>query len=218
MGRLRSLQFFIDFPGKKPIKYVLGIIVATFFHPSSVIMLPFYFIGNIKINKKVFLLYVMATVFCLIGYSILEPLVLSTNYGKIYYGYDMYGMAMSLSSILNFLVRIIILIAYIVIKDKQPNSTREDNFLMAMALMSVLVQALTLRSYVFGRITTYFYAFYILSFPNAIHLLPKNRKKQLVCIIMSLTLLAYQTVYYFSPQGAQSGGYSVYKTLVEDNA
>lgn len=48
---------------KKPIKYVLITLLAASFHKSALIMLPFYFILQIKINKKVLVLYCSAVAF-----------------------------------------------------------------------------------------------------------------------------------------------------------
>lgn len=209
---LYSLKYFVN---KEFIKYALTIMLAAFFHPSAIIMLPFYFIGAIKINRKVIALYVLSAIVMYAAYSIIEPIVFSTSYGSIYKSYDMYGLSMSISSVLNFMVRII-MIVFCLYLYRGKSFTRKDAFLITMAIMSIIFQLLTLRSYVFGRVTTYFFIFYIYTLPTVVDKIKSTRTKQFARIMVCLVLIAYHSVYYFSPQGAISGGYQDYSTFLEE--
>lgn len=71
---------------KKPIKYLLFIIFAMFFHVSSIIYVPFYFIGNRKPNKVVILLLFIFGYFILLShisiFSLFVKIMSVISYGK----------------------------------------------------------------------------------------------------------------------------------------
>lgn len=194
--------------------YIIIVLCATVMHTSAIIMLPFYWIGDRDINKKNIMLYILFGIFVLFGYNIIEVILEKTAYGKIYMKYDMYNMSFSISSIINLCVRIVMLISCLLFYKKLINRDSDNKFLYNMAFFCTIFQILTLKSYVFGRLTTYFFVYYIFLIPKVLNQF-KGKNKVIVLLILILGFSAYQYIYYISDNGAISGGYNEYKFLTE---
>mgnify|MGYP003369573761 CR=1 FL=1 len=187
---------------KKFKKYLIGVLLAASIHTSAIIMLPLYFIGRLEVNKKNITKYILLSIILYLGMIYIRKLLLMTTYGQIYFGTD-YDVEGKTSTIVNLLVRIILLITTLILGNKEKKVQYKS--LYNMAILCVISQLLTINTYIFGRITTYFFTSFILLIPNVI---PK-KNNQLIQLICFVAFALYYYVYYTSTASAM--GVTIYK-------
>ena len=157
-------------------KYLLFVLIAFCFHKSAIIMLPFYFLTNNEINKKNLLIYGIIGIFIIVFGNYVEQILLLTDYGMTYINAGMY--ADSSKAVYNLIVRLgLMLFSFMLIKK---DSLKNNRFLYNLCIWCVISQIITYKVYAFGRITTYFFVFFILLIPNALKDIKNDNKKIII--------------------------------------
>jgi hypothetical protein len=161
----------------------------------------------------------MATL-ALFFYKTIVRLLGKTSYGAIYLGWSAYDISLKGSAVINFAVRIILLIICLSVYKEVIKKNKKNEILYHMVIICTILQLFTLVSYLYGRMTTYFFVYYILLLPEVINLyrlkISKNSKRIYDVLIYTL-LFVYQIVYYFG-QGAEAGGYAKYSLIFNNSA
>lgn len=200
------------------IKYVVLILSASVFHKTSLFFLPFYFLSKIKINKKSVTFYALIVVAVIALSFILRRAISLTSYGHFYSG-SYLDLSMSKSSVLNLVVRLVMLFGTAVFYKNLIKRDQNNRILFNLIIWCVILQFATVFvSSLFGRMTTMFFVFYLLLIPEVVVVIEEKIKRHQKIIIL-LTLVAafvYQTVYYFSKNGSVSGGYDKYETIFSE--
>lgn len=197
------------------IKYSICIIIAALIHNTAIVLLPCYFICHNKLNKRMIIFYVLALLVCTFGFSIIESLLSGTYYGQMYFGgkYDI----QTDSSIMNLIVRIMMLIIVLLFYKKVIKHDETNVILYNMVIICTIAQIVATQSYIFARLTTYFYIYYVLLIPEVMKVaIKKGISKQIANMIIIIILIVYQFVYYNSSSGAIGGGYDEYRTIWQD--
>jgi transmembrane protein EpsG len=190
---------------RKLLKYILVITTAGLIHSSALIMLPFYYLGNLKINKKTIFSYILVMLLILFGFPFIERMMSYTTYGQVYV-INNYMTESQSSSFLNLAVRFFLLLFILFLKEK--DDFKNSYYFFNMAIWTLLTQLITTKIYIFGRITTYFFIYYLLSIPSVLEGL-KNRNNKLVYYFVTVLIFtAYYIVYY--KKVSISSGYSIY--------
>ena len=195
-------------------KYIILTIVASLFHNTAILMLPLYWISKIKINKKIILIYIIIGLFMFFGFPIIENLMKNTYYGDVYFGskYDITTQ----STVLNFFVRVALLVVSLMFLKPVLKRDEKNIILYNMAIFCTLSQVLAMKSYIFARLTTYFFVYYILLIPELVMSFKNIKTRKIAILLIVLLFSLYQFVYYNSSSGAVGGGYSEYTTLFTD--
>lgn len=192
--------------------YIIAILLATSIHNSAIVMLPFYWIGTIDIPKKKNYIYVFLIIATYFSYSIIEPILLKTNYGITYLA-NSYWNIVNKSSIYNTIIRIIMFTVCFFISGEKKHSDKSTRILVNLCYFCILFQILTLKSYVFGRITTYFFVYFILLIPNIIKKI-KITKQQALIIYFIIILVGILYFYIYFEINAEESGVAIYKFLI----
>ncbi|MBW3082606.1 EpsG family protein [Bifidobacterium phasiani] len=195
------------------------IILAALFHSSAWIMLPCIFIVRMQFTKRIIAIYCFATLMLALSYPFIEILLSDTVYGERYFGRDDLDVSLSMNSIFNLAFRVLLLLFCFKMRKKitssidfQSNSAFY-NMLYHMTFLCLLTQVLTVfGSYLFGRVTTYFFIFYTLLLPPTFFarsdILPATNKLFFkYCAI--IICLSYQFVYYLT--NGEPSGYTAYQ-------
>lgn len=189
-------------------KYVFFVLIATSIHESAIVFLPFYFISRIDIKKKyIFIYFIMA----ILGYVFFDKISLfisNTTYGKIYQKTDYYKEENS--SILNLIVRIIMLVAALIFSKITLKKDENSKILYNLVIWCTIIQVLTTKLYILGRVTTYFYMPYILLIPNIINSISTEKKNRKIYIFIVVSIFAIYHYIYFKTTSVNSG-YDNYK-------
>lgn len=177
-------------------KYIFVQILATISHASAIIFLPIYILAKKKLDKKMLALYIALCLITLVASTTIMNILSSTSYGQRYLG-GKYDVSME-SSVAVLAVRAILL-AFVLIMRRfsTPESRGKTAILYHMAIICTLMQLLAVKSYIFARLTTYYYIAYVLLIPEAISSTKiTKRQKQLLLIVVIAALLVYKIVYY----------------------
>lgn len=173
-------------------KFLFWIIVGSLFHITILIFLPLLFLRKIEFNKSAFCIYIALLFIASIGFSIIFRVIQWTRYA-IYINsfYDVDGLT---SSKLNLVVRIIMLL-FALIRYKSIEDSTKKTLLYHMIMICTLIQILTIRSSLFGRITTPFFGAYIFLIPDLIYNVRGKYQKLIYYGCVGVATL-YQIVYF----------------------
>lgn len=189
-------------------KYIVICIIAGLIHNTAFLMIPFYFLSNIKLNLKTMFMYICIALLFYFGFTYIEKILSSTYYGAMYFG-SKYDIESS-STILNFFVRIALLFVSMLFYKKVIIKDANNNYLYNLVIFCTLFQVLAMKSYIFARLTTYFFVYYILLIPELLSIIKNYYSKKIISISIIVLFFMYQYVYYNSSSGAVSGGYDKY--------
>lgn len=205
--------FAYKYVNKSFIKYELLIILATLFHGTAIIMLPMYFFGKIRVNKKILGLYSILAVILFVFSTFVKALIQYTSYSE-YIGWSEFDKESVITAIFNFGVRFILMIICLFFINEVIKDDPKRNFLYHMVIICTILQLLVAKEYIFARITIYFFVYYIILIPVVFEkseIFFKRNSILIEKIIVFLAFFVYQIVYYLSQ--ANIGGYSVYRFL-----
>jgi len=196
-------------------KYFFYIIIATLLHTSAIVMLPLYFIRDWKISGKNIAIFTVLTLIVYFQFDKILWLLSFTSYGKIYLNSFRYNSSFQLSPILNLIIRFIFLAVCMIVSKEVIKEKPYTRGLYNAAIICTIIQVLTLKSYLFGRVTTYYFALYILLIPYVIKTMQKKMKdgKGFLNLGVIIFFALYHFIYYFSSTGAVRSGYDVYKSI-----
>lgn len=178
--------------------FIIYCLLATAIHSSAIVMLPFYFLSKLKINKKNIFSYLLIAVVLIFFYQFFENFILNTSYGTIY-SKTGYFQANN-SSIINLAFRLLLLIVcyiFVYFTDKKFSDERTMK-LFNLCVWCVLLQLITIRIYIFGRITTYFFMSFIILIPHIYNQINEKHIKRLFYLGMVSLFLVYHVLYYSS--------------------
>ncbi|NMA85358.1 MAG: EpsG family protein [Epulopiscium sp.] len=182
---------------RKPLKYLLVILLASFFHKTAMILIIMYFVGNIKINRYLGLMSILGasllTKFVSFSSVILHMLKFFrlNSFAHRYYIYTQsqaYGYSYKLYDPRLFLVIGIYTLAKILLD----NSDELQNLLINYIWMNALLMIIFSEHTVFvTRLTCYFNIYTIILIPYIIsnHRIISNRT------LYNLTKLSYIYIY-----------------------
>lgn len=194
-------------------KYCVWILIAASIHKSAIIMLPIYFIVKLKLSKRTLIGYAILGGSMIVFYPFLRSLIQYTSYSG-YLGWTQYDIGATTTSVLNLVVRIAMLFGCLPFMNQLIKENSKNRALYHLVLICTVLQILVINVNLFGRITTYFFVFYILLIPQILNQI-KNKvtvqSRIIVNFIFVFIFLIYQVVYYISQSATM--GYSVYKFL-----
>lgn len=202
---------------EKSMKFFLCVGIATLFHTSAIVMLAVYIVRNWKMCFKNYCLYIGGSIAGYVGFDLIIYILSYTNYGKTYLQWAKYNTSFELSSILNLGVRIILLVGCLIFAKDTIKRKASTLGLYNAVIICTIFQILTLKSYLFGRITTYFFCMYIFLIPEVMETIKRCVDKisyRIIQIVLIILLIAYHFVYYFSSSGASGSGYEIYNSLL----
>lgn len=186
-------------------KYIVTIFLAFSIHKSAIIMLPCYWIGNLKLQRKSILFYVFLSILIYFLYDSIESIFLQTSYGQTYL-LNAYFDVVEKSSLFNLFFRVALFVFCYYLTKRSQKNTREITLLRNLCFICILFQIMTIKSYVFGRITTYFFVYFILLIPLAINQIKMNKSGRILVFAAFIVIcLAYHYIYYVTKASSGFG-------------
>lgn len=204
---------------KSMIKYMLMVVFASSFHSSALIMIPLYFVVKVHINYKLILGYFISCLIAVFLYSEITDLLKKTTYGAIYFGWSDFDYAFGGSAIINLVIRILLLVVCLSVSKQIIRKNLKNEVLYHMIIICTIIQVFTVVSYAFGRITTYFFVYYIILIPEVVQVYKdriSSNSKRIYDLLIYAMLFLYQCIYYFG-QGANAAGYGIYTTIFHNS-
>ena len=157
------------------------------------------------INYNIFFKYVIATIALFFSLPVIFYLISFTTYvGYIGSIYD----NVQATSFYNLLVRVILLLISLYFYKPLKERMNIDLY-YHMIIICTIIQLLTIRSALFGRLTTYFFYAYFILLPYIVQNGFKTKKNKIITIVvMGIGFTLYHYVYY-----TLGGGYE-YESLL----
>lgn len=169
---------------KKLIKFLILIIIAFYFHKSALVFLPAYFIGQMKLNKFVFILSGAIGAFIYAFRNLLAGFVAENMFET----YEVMSSRTSEWSIMCIIIVLVGIILFDHVKKEEPDC---DSIYCIMIIGAVLTLFQTVTSNG-ARIVDYYYMYVIIFIPKIVYALRENKIVVLgsyVIVILSLLLL-----------------------------
>lgn len=190
-------------------KYLFIILIAFSMHKSAIIMLPCYWINNLKWQKKGIKIYFILSVLAYFLYDTIELVLLKTSYGQTYLTNSYYNVVKE-SSMINLVFRIFLfLFCYYFTRKIKENY--ENNILKNLCFCCVVFQILTIKSYIFGRVTTYFFVYFILWIPKAVKEIKISKNSYIIKNIVYIAMCIIYHYTYFVTKASSGFGVGIYK-------
>lgn len=171
-------------------KYLVYILIGAGFHSSILLLLPLYFIKDIKISKhKYFFMVVAAYIFVYTGVAqtILNCVAYWIPMFSKYYNHDYIFnediKLLSLGVLLN-----IVFISFILKLVKEEKKYQID---VSYYLIGTIINILAISSFMFDRIGVYFFVFGISAIPQIIRSIEKNELRGIVFSLATIVALMF---------------------------
>lgn len=192
----------------KKSKFIIFIVIASLFHLSSLVGLVLLLLYNIRVNQKIVNIYLLGGILC----AFLSPYIFDfvskyTPYGVYLLSNSGYG-AFDTKSLLNLLVRIVMLI-FVLIFYKKIKTEEPLNIFHHMILVCTFFQILSVMNNAIARVTTIFFTGYLIIIPEIVsntNFFKKNRILLYPTIILAMFI--YHYVYYIFIVAEQKGAYN----------
>lgn len=192
------------------------VFLATMIHQSAVVFYILLVIRDIKFSYKLLGVYAIISI---LGFFYFDNLMMlikdESNYGAVYVGSTLYDVAYSGSVIVNTFVRIFILLLCMLVYNDTVNRAKYTVYLYNVAWIYTVIQIFTLQSFLFGRVTTYFFLPYIVLLPEVLKTYEIKFGKYGIFarIFFFICFAIYHYVYYLFG-GASAGGYNEYSVVL----
>lgn len=192
-------------------KYMAWILFATTIHNSAIVMLPIYYLCKLNINKKNITIYSLLSIIGYLQFGVIVKLLQHTTYGQIYLNWDIYNIANDKGAILNFIIRLFLLVICIIPYKRLVKKYKNINALYNMIIICTIIQLFVIKSTLFSRVTTYYFVFYIFLLPIVVKEYAIMLKcKEIIVLVFFYIMLLYHYIYFFFISSVESG-YKVYK-------
>ena len=174
---------------KKPLKYMVMVLLASSFHVTALISAFIYPMYYMKLNKKrILTLSIVTIVFSTFLDKIIPYLSILTNRSNFYN--QMIG-EVKLANVILFLIYLVFLIfsLFVIKKDNK----KSNDFYLYVFIFSALLYALSINVAVLARVGLYFAILSIISLPNIIYYNLKN-DRLIYELIISVFLILYSSI------------------------
>lgn len=177
-----SLLAFNFLDKRKPIKFILLVLLASLFHKTAAIFLLAYPFLFIKVNKKVIVIFTFIVIFTLLFGNDIVNFIMnyiyrpSTSTFNSGYGYKMIVLLYS-----------ICIFIYIHFENLKKTDT-SSNVLLLMLMLGNVIQCLAPTYKNTGRLVIYFFPFIDVLIPNTLEIIKNNRIKLILEILMIVSL------------------------------
>lgn len=185
---------------RKFTKYLIFMLIAALFHKSILLVIPIYFLYNYKLDlKKEIKIFVLSFFIFLFLNTILTKI---TSIFNSYGGYvEQFMNSNKLASILSTIICLcIFLFSSLIGKKKKEKEDKIDNFVHNIALISVIINLLSIKISILDRYAIFFEIFYTILIPNCIRKINNAKTRLILYIMFFVCFLAYMLIItYFRP-------------------
>ena len=206
---LTILLYSYDYFGKdKYLRSLFCILLATAFHSTAIIFVIVFLWKKFKINLKIICFTIVSGIFCYYLFSsILQYIYILFPAYELYYDGGRYFGDTRLASVINLVVIFIMFcFCYSSLFNKYSKKRIDEkeminnNYMLLLFLIAVVINIVALKLNLLDRVTLYFSIYSIVLLPNALHVLPKERRVFYTPIIISLLYVYYMIILIYRPE------------------
>ena len=181
---LISIGFIKD---RKLFKFIIMMIIASFFHKAVLIFIPFYFIANKEINYKRLFIYIAFCIVALMFFRLVSNFFINLFYDE----YSNQGSIDKLDLGLTIAVPFVISIVALVRQKKIIKIDEDGKININAVIITSIIYFLSTQMILMKRFAEYFYIFSIFLIPDIISTFKKKEERVLISIIIFMMLLTY---------------------------
>lgn len=173
-------------------RYSLFILLGAGFHSSMLLLLPVYFIKKIKFSRISYLISIITCYFLV--YTKFTQTIINfiayrlPMYQKYYNHKYIFNEEINLLS-LGVLLNVVLIYALVLISKKQMKYDKDVNYY----LIGVLVNIMSLSSFMFDRIGIYFFIFGIAAIPKMVENIKNKNTKYIFFVLAILVAASFYT-------------------------
>ncbi|MDA3057748.1 EpsG family protein [Campylobacter sp. VBCF_05 NA6] len=218
---LYSTKFIIN---KNIFKYLICCILTFLIHKSAIIILPMYFILNIKYNKILFSAIIVAI--CVIPFiptnivvSAIEKILSIGNFTK-YLNYINSNNFAEFTSIVSKIIFVIYFFIFLLFHKIYNKNDKKEILFFNGLLVYLLIKSVQFHMNMLGRVSTYFILFnYIFLVLLYIHFYKKILQKKVVAFFMvfALNLIAINNTYKYYQEYSAAQQFSFNFSIISKN-
>jgi hypothetical protein len=176
------------------ISFALMIVAASSIHPSALIFFPSFFLAKKEFSIKILLIFLVIACIVLNNWAFLETIVSLTRYA--HYMNSQYNVAANEGTLFRALYRGCIFGFCLLFRKSVLQKHPHANCLYTLCALSLVLQIISLQSYVFARIVLYYYIGMLLLIPYVLDSLEK--KDQMIIAAVLFVIFAAAHIYYFA--------------------
>lgn len=193
---LIAYEFFLK--KKKNIRFLICVILATFFHRSALIALIIPIIIKIKFRPRwIIFSFIFGTVFFLAGPKIISFIANMIGYGGYITKLD-YFSSNYFGALLLFVVNLFL---FIFCYFKRKNFNEYEMNLLKISFVALIISLCTIKISIIGRISEYFNIFNVILISNAITYVKKSKDRIYIKILLIVLLFLYwMTIAIYRPE------------------
>lgn len=187
---------FDNVQSEKYVKFILYVLVASFFHQSAFLSLLFIFFKKKRYNKTfIYELLIMFVFFFIFGKNIFDVLSkLSPRLGE--YSMSQFNVENYFGALLQFALNFVLFfIGYFIILKKDItiliDKKNKNNIYVGIMAGSLLFYLLTMKVSIFNRFSPYFSIFIIIWLPNCLSKLKFSKNRLFLSISIVFVLIIY---------------------------
>lgn len=175
-------------------KFLLMIIIATLIHKTSALFILVYFLQNILVSSKNFLIFLCIAVVTFI----LKPYIMNSIMRIVFSQYTSRAIANTGYNL--FLLMIFILMFVIYIMNSIKINLNEEKYWIErlsfnIFLFSILLQILALQKDIVARLVTDYYIYVIILLPNILTYIKDNKSRKIIKICTCFGLITLGTFF-----------------------
>ncbi|WP_208107140.1 EpsG family protein [Halanaerobium congolense] len=181
-------------------KYILFCVLGMMFHFTAFIMIPFYWIANIKWNKTILLLGLFLSLILFLQPNILNVIVkkfleMFTIPEYEYYIKIIFEKSGGVNSGYRVIFEGLFAFIFILLTPKEMYKYIKGKIYFNFFALSYMSNMLFGRFYVVSRVTLYFSIFQTLFFPYFIYNIPANKKNKALLATLTMIYFSFWTVW-----------------------
>lgn len=202
-----SSQFIIN---RKVFWYFIYISVAVLIHKSAIVLYPLYFILNIKVTRKLILIYILLGIIALLfnPINLLGTVLKTLHISYANYLHSEYFMRESKYSLLLTILSGIVIFSFLPLLNLKDDKA---NFIANIMMVFVLCRVFSIYGEVLVRISIYFKVFYIIFITNVLfNILYHNNRIKYFLIGLFIFLIICYTYMGIYLRAIKDGSYNQY--------
>lgn len=172
-------------------KYFLVVILASLFHQSALILLPFYFLARSRPWSKATIGLIIVSVIIVIGYDQFSRLLFMVLEGSQYEHYKDFSEGGA--NLIRVLVSSVPLILAYFGRDRLREIMPFSDYIINMSLVGLLFMVISTQNWIFARFSIYFELYHLILISWVIKLFSQREGR----FIYYSTLICYLAYYYY---------------------
>lgn len=181
---------------KKYVKYLLFVLIASFFHSSAILAVIFIFLRKFKFNRKFLITCCLITIVSFIFGEEFFIFLSKISPRLADYSNSSFTTENYFGSLLDFLVYALVFIFGIVILLKNDRCVFDDkdnkmNILIGIMGVATIFYVLVMKVIIFNRFTHYFSIFMIIWLPNCIMRIKNTKNRFYITTILTVFFILY---------------------------